>query len=214
MSKNNNTTKTTKKYRTILADPPWDFLQRGNYGAIHHYDLMSLDRIKNMPVEELAAPNAHLYLWVTNGVLPYGFEVLKAWGFQYKSIFTWIKPKLGLGNYLRNSSEQVLFATRGKAPIQHKAQMNWGFFPIQDHSHKPEEFHKIVERCSPGPYLELFARRKQPNWDVWGNQIESDVMLKDYPVPKYSAKIRAIKQKACGTTTTSPSLLLNESEVK
>jgi N6-adenosine-specific RNA methylase IME4 len=172
-----------KLYSTILADPPWDFDQRGNYGAIHHYDLMSLDRIKAMPVADLAAPNAHLYLWITNGALPYGFEIMKAWGFQYKSLFTWVKPKLGLGNYIRNSTEQVLFGTRGKAPVLFKAQPSWGFFPMQDHSHKPEEFHKIIERMSPGPYLELFARRRQPGWDVWGNEIDSDITIPGYPAP-------------------------------
>lgn len=173
-----------QKYATILADPPWDFDQRGRFGAIHHYDLMSLERIKEMPIADLAADDAHLYLWVTNGTLPFGFELLKAWGFQYRSIFTWIKPKLGLGNYMRNSTEQVLFATRGKAPVLFKAQPTWGFFPVQEHSHKPEEFHKIIERLSPGPYLELFARRRPlGDWDVWGNQIDSDIEIPGYPVP-------------------------------
>ena len=180
--------KPAKLYKTLIIDPPWDCQQKGgNFGASRHYNLMNLEQIKAMPVADLAAPDAHLYLWVTNAALPHGFEVLKAWGFQYRSIFTWIKPKLGLGNYLRNSSEAVLMATRGKLPIQFKAQMNWGFFPVQDHSHKPEEFHKIVERCSPGPYLELFARRRTPGWDVWGNDksITSSIQIPGHPVSNY-----------------------------
>ena len=138
--------KPKKLYKTILADPPWNIDQKGNYGAINHYNLMTLDQIKAMPIADLAAPNSHLYLWVTNGVLPYGFEVLEAWGFQFRSIFTWIKPRLGLGHYMRNATEHVLFGTRGKAPVLFRAQPNWGFFPVQDHSHKPEEFHQIVKR--------------------------------------------------------------------
>ena len=184
----NKENKPSKRYPTILADCPWNVEQRGGRGAIRHYDLMSVDRIKDMPVADLATPNAHLYLWVTNGALRHGFEVMEAWGFRYRSIFTWIKPKLGLGNYLRNSTEHVLFGTRGKAPVLFKAQPSWGFFPLQDHSHKPEEFHKIVERLSPGPYLELFARRRQPGWDVWGNEIDADIEIPGYPVPNYKNK--------------------------
>lgn len=177
-------TQAKKLYKTIIADPPWELDQRGNYGAINHYSLLSLDKIKAMPVADLAQPNAHLYLWVTNGVLPYGFEVLKAWGFEFRSIYTWVKPRLGLGNYMRNATEHVLFATRGKAPVLFKGQPTWGFFPLQEHSHKPEEFHRLVERLSPGPYLELFARRRQPGWDIWGNEVESDINIPGYPVPK------------------------------
>jgi N6-adenosine-specific RNA methylase IME4 len=90
---------------------------------------------------------------------------------------------MGLGVYLRNATEHVLLGTRGKAPILFNAQPNWLFAPLQDHSHKPEEFHKIVERCSPAPYLELFARRRQPGWDVWGGEIDSDIDIDGYPVP-------------------------------
>jgi N6-adenosine-specific RNA methylase IME4 len=182
--KSMESTQAKKLYKTIIADPPWELDQRGNYGAINHYSLLSLDKIKAMPVADLAQPNAHLYLWVTNGVLPYGFEVLKAWGFEFRSIYTWVKPRLGLGNYMRNATEHVLFATRGKAPVLFKGQPTWGFFPLQEHSHKPEEFHRLVERLSPGPYLELFARRRQPGWDIWGNEVESDINIPGYPVPK------------------------------
>ena len=179
-----------KKHSTITADPPWDIDQRGSYGAVNHYDLMSLERIKAMPVADLVTENSHCWLWLTQGTLRHGYDVMEAWGFTPRSLFTWVKPRLGLGNYLRSCAEYCLFGTRGKAPVRYKAQPNWGFFPIQDHSHKPEEFHKIVERVSPGPYLELFARRKMPGWSVWGNEIESDIVIPFYPVPKYSEGVK------------------------
>ena len=173
-----------KKYRTILADPPWDIQQGGNYGAINHYGLMSLAQIKTMQISDLAAPDAHCWLWVTNATLRAGFDVLEAWGFKPRSVFTWIKPRMGLGVYLRNATEHVLLGTRGKAPVLFKAQPNWLFAPLQGHSHKPEELYVIIERVSPGPYLELFARRHQPGWDAWGNEIDSDIEIPGYPVPK------------------------------
>jgi N6-adenosine-specific RNA methylase IME4 len=177
----NNTKKSL--YGAVTADPPWDIEQKGARGAIKHYGLMSLDQIKAMPVADLVKENAHCWLWVTNAVLRRGYDVLEAWGFTPRSVFTWIKPRMGLGVYLRNATEHVLLGTRGKAPVLFKAQPNWLFAPRQDHSHKPEEFHKIVERVSPGPYLELFARRRQPGWDVWGNEIDSDISIPGYPVP-------------------------------
>ena len=177
-----------KKYRTIMADPPWSIHQSGNYGAINHYNLMMLDQIKAMPVADLCEEDAHCWLWVTNATLRHGYDVLEAWGFTPRSVFTWIKPRFTLGNYLRNATEHVLFGTRGKAPILFRAQPSWGYFPLQDHSHKPEEQYAIIERCSPGPYLELFARRNQPGWDAWGNEIESDIEIPGYSVPRVKGK--------------------------
>lgn len=165
------------RFHTILADPPWDINQRGAYGANKHYDLMPLERIKAMPIKDLAEENGHCWLWVTNNTLRCGFDVLEAWGFTPRSVFTWIKLRIGLGVYLRNCTEHVLLGTRGKAPVLCKNQINFGIFQVQDHSHKSEEIHKIVERVSPGPYLELFARRRMPGWDVWGNEIDSDIVI-------------------------------------
>ena len=179
---------THRKYKTILLDPPWDINQKGKLGAINHYDLMTLDQIRNLPIPELAADNAHLWLWVPNGLVPEAIQLVKDWGFTYRNSFYWIKPRLGLGVYLRNASETVIFATRGKAPVQFKSQPNWLFAPFQDHSHKPEEMYDIIERVSPGPYLELFARRHRPGWDAWGNEIDSDIYIPGYPVPEYSDK--------------------------
>lgn len=183
----------SKKFKTILADPPWEIAQKGKLGASRHYNLTNLEAIKNIPVTDLAEDNAHLWLWTYPAALEQSFEVVRAWGFEPKSIFTWVKPRLGLGNYLRNCTEQMIFATRGKAPIKFKGQMNWGMFPVQDHSHKPEEVYSIIERCSDGDYLELFARRPVPsdkNWSIWGNEIKSDIIIPNYPVPEYSENAR------------------------
>ena len=178
-----------KKYHTVLADPPWDINQKGRYGAEKHYQLMSLDRIKAMPVADFCEDNSHLWLWVPNGLLQEGLDVMKEWGFTFRSPIYWIKPRLGLGNYIRNASETLLFGTRGKAPVKFKSQPNWVFAPLQDHSPKPEEQYAIIERVSPGPYLELFARRNQSGWNKWGLEVASDIIIPDYPVPKYSEKV-------------------------
>ncbi len=175
------------RYRTILADPPWDVLQTGHYGAERHYDLMSLSRIAAMPVSALTEEDAHLWLWVTNATLRHGYDIAEAWGFTVRSPLTWVKFRLGLGTYLRNSTEHLLFATKGRAPVQFRAQPTWINAPVQDHSHKPEEQYALIERVSPGPYLELFARRRQHGWDAWGNEIDSDIVIPGYPVPSDSA---------------------------
>jgi N6-adenosine-specific RNA methylase IME4 len=165
------------RYRTILADPPWDIHQRGAYGAIRHYPLMTLEAICNLRVDRLAAEDAHLWLWVTNAALHAGSHVMQAWGFTYRSCLTWIKPRFGLGNYLRNQTEHLLLGTRGKAPVLFRGQGTWLYAPVQEHSHKPEEQYAIIQRCSPGPYLELFARHKHPGWHTWGNEITCDTAL-------------------------------------
>ena len=165
-------------FSTILADPPWDVLQRSGRGAHRHYALMTVEAIAALPVGRLASAEAHLWLWVTNATLFAGQTVMEAWGFTYRSCLTWVKPGLGLGSpYLRNNTEHLLFGTKGRAPILYRSQPTWLFAPKQDHSHKPEEQYAIIERCSPGPYLELFARRKQPGWQVWGDEIASDISL-------------------------------------
>lgn len=175
-----------RTFKTILADPPWDVQQKGALGAASHYNLMTLDAIKAMPVADLAAADAHLWLWVTNATLRAGYDVMEAWGFTPRSPLTWIKPRLGLGNYLRNATEHLILGTRGNAPVLFKAQPTWMFAPLQEHSHKPEEQYAVIERISEGPYLELFARRRptsNADWSVWGNEIDADIALPGYPVP-------------------------------
>jgi N6-adenosine-specific RNA methylase IME4 len=164
-------------YSTLLVDAPWDAQQRGSRGAERHYPLMTFEQICALPVERVAAPNGHCWLWVTNASLPLGPQVMEAWGFRYRGCLTWIKNRYGLGQYLRTQTEHLLLGVRGKAPIQFRGQGTWFYAPVQAHSQKPAEQFAIIERCSPGPYLELFARRRQPGWDVWGNEVNSDVSL-------------------------------------
>lgn len=173
-------------FATILVDPPWP-LQSGE----KHYRTMSLARIKALPVGALAARDAHLWLWTTNALLPTAYEVAEAWGFTVRSPLTWVKFRLGLGGryQLRNATEQLLFCTRGKAPLGSRSQPTWFNAPVTEHSRKPAEQFAIIERVSPGPYLELFARRRpesnQP-WAVWGDQVESDIRIPGFAVPRYS----------------------------
>ena len=176
-------------FATILVDPPWP-LQSGE----KHYRTMSLARIKALPVGSLAARDAHLWLWTTNALLPTAYEVAEAWGFTVRSPLTWVKFRLGLGGryQLRNATEQLLFCTRGKAPLGSRSQPTWFNAPVTEHSRKPAEQFAIIERVSPGPYLELFARRRpesnQP-WAVWGDQVDSDIRIPGFAVPRYSERV-------------------------
>jgi N6-adenosine-specific RNA methylase IME4 len=149
----------------------------GNRGANHHYQLMSVEDIAALPVSQLTRDSAHLWLWVTNATLFAGRRVMDAWGFTYRAVLTWVKPYYGMGQYLRTQTEHLLLGTKGRAPVRFKGQGSWFYAPVQEHSHKPEEQYAIIERCSPGPYLELFARRLRPGWQVWGNQVAGDVTL-------------------------------------
>lgn len=184
------------KYRVIHADPPWSTHQTGRLGAARHYDLMPMDAIKGMgeAIREMSEDDAHLWLWVTNATLRDGYDVMEAWGFTPRSPLTWIKPRIGLGNYLRNATEHVLFGTRGKAPVEFKSQPTWAYWPLLQHSVKPDEIYSVIDRVSgrDSKKLELFARRRPlaPNWSVWGNEIESDVSLAKwgYPVPSDFAR--------------------------
>ena len=175
-------------FATILVDPPWP-LQSGE----KHYRTMSLTRIKALPVGALAARDAHLWLWTTNALLPTAYEVAEAWGFTVRSPLTWVKFRLGLGGryQLRNATEQLLFCTRGKAPLGSRSQPTWFNAPVTEHSRKPAEQFAIIEQVSPGPYLELFARRRpesnQP-WAVWGDQVDSDIRIPGFAVPRYSER--------------------------
>ena len=186
-------------FAAILVDPPWP-LQSGE----KHYRTMSLARIMALPVGRLAARDAHLWLWTTNALLPKAYEVAEAWGFTVRSPLTWVKFRLGLGGryQLRNATEQLLFCTRGKAPLGSRSQPTWFNAPVQEHSRKPAEQFAIIERVSPGPYLELFARRRpesnQP-WAVWGDQVASDIRIPGFAVPRYSE--RAHEAEAETTTT-------------
>ena len=188
-------------FATILVDPPWP-AQSGE----KHYRTMSLARIKALPVGALAARDAHLWLWTTNALLPKAYEVAEAWGFTVRSPLTWVKFRLGLGGryQLRNATEQLLFCTRGKAPLGSRSQPTWFNAPVQEHSRKPAEQFAIIERVSPGPYLELFARRRpesnQP-WAVWGDQVDSDIRIPGFAVPRYSERAHEADAETTATAT-------------
>ena len=175
-------------FATILVDPPWP-AQSGE----KHYRTMSLARIMALPVGALAARDAHLWLWTTNALLPRAYEVAEAWGFTVRSPLTWVKFRLGLGGryQLRNATEQLLFCTRGRAPLGSRSQPTWFNAPVTEHSRKPAEQFAIIERVSLGPYLELFARRRpesnQP-WAIWGDQVDSDIRIPGFAVPRYSER--------------------------
>lgn len=180
---------TQQLFETVLADPPTLLGQLGDRGAIRHYPLMSNEEIKAMgpAIAKHTTEDGHCWLWVTNATLRDGYDVLEAWGYTPRSILTWAKSHLGLGMYLRNSTEHILLGTKGKAPVLFRGQGTWLFAPQQDHSHKPEEVHEIIRRVSPAPRLELFARRPYPGWSVWGNEVDSDITLEGYPVPSDAA---------------------------
>lgn len=160
------------KFRTIYADPPWPFDDTATRGAAeNHYPTMSIAEICALPVSDLAADDAHLYLWTTNSHLHDAFHVVAAWGFEYKTLITWVKPQIGLGHYFRGATEHILFCVRGNLPMSQVGERNWFEAPRQEHSRKPAFFYELVERCSPGPRLELFARTKRAGWVAWGNEV-------------------------------------------
>ena len=178
-----------QRFRTILADPPWQFQNRTGKMAPEHrrlnrYSTMQLDDILGLPVHALADDPAHLYLWVPNALLPEGLRVMEAWGFQYKSNIVWHKIRKdggpdgrGVGFYFRNVSELVLFGVRGKNARTlppGRSQVNFLATQKREHSRKPDEMYDLIESCSPGPYLELFARGTRPKWSVWGNQADEN----------------------------------------
>lgn len=182
-------------YSTVLADPPWPESGGGKVkrGADRHYPLMRIDDIAKLPVRDIARPDAHLYLWATNNHLPGALEVMRAWGFRYVTNVCWGKVSAtgvvqqGLGQYFRGAHELLLFGVRGKVPYrtlpdgkraQHPTLV---LAPRGEHSRKPDVFHEVIEKVSPGPYVELFARRARPGWAVWGNQAPNPVVLEPPP---------------------------------
>ena len=179
-----------ERFATVLADPPWRFQNRTGKMAPEHrrlsrYGTMALDEICALPVASVTATPAHLYLWVPNALLADGLRVLEAWGFEYKTNLVWHKVRKdggpdgrGVGFYFRNVTELVLFGVRGRNARTRSAgrrQVNIIRSQKREHSKKPDELYDIIEACSPGPYLELFARGQRSNWTVWGDQAEDYV---------------------------------------
>ncbi|MCJ7564589.1 MAG: MT-A70 family methyltransferase [Candidatus Aminicenantes bacterium] len=175
------------KFGTILADPPWRFMIRTGKMAPEHkrlarYPTMTFQEIMELPIAQLALPQSHLYLWIPNALILEGLEVMRRWGFIYKTNIVWHKIRKdggpdgrGVGFYFRNVTELVLFGTRGHLRTSRpgRKQVNIILSRKREHSRKPDELYPIIEACSPGPYLELFARHKRAGWRQWGNGIET-----------------------------------------
>lgn len=175
------------RFTTVLADPPWQFINRTGKVAPEHkrlnrYGTMPVDEICALPVKQVLLPTAHLYLWVPNALLPDGLKVMEAWGFQYKSNIIWHKLRKdggsdgrGVGFYFRNVTELLLFGVRGKGArtlAPGRSQVNYIGTRKREHSRKPDEQYPLIESCSPGPYLEMFSRGTRKGWTVWGNQAD------------------------------------------
>jgi len=176
-----------KKYQIIYADPPWRYQDKNcNGSAEQHYKTMNLQRIKELPVKNIADNNCILFMWATYPLLKEALEVIDSWGFNYKTIaFNWIKKNksdvgffFGLGRWTRGNSEPCLLATRGKPKRFSNAVSQLLFAPLTKHSKKPVEIKdKVIELMGDLPRIELFAREKTDGWDVWGNEVESDIEL-------------------------------------
>jgi N6-adenosine-specific RNA methylase IME4 len=173
-----------ERFGAVLADPPWRFTNRTGKMAPEHrrlsrYGTMDLEEIMGLPVAQYVLPRSHLYLWVPNALILEGLEVMRRWGFTYKTNLVWYKVRKdggpdgrGVGFYFRNVTELVLFGVRGNLRTcdAGRRQTNIIVSRKREHSRKPDELYPIVEACSPGPYLELFARTHRPGWSQWGDE--------------------------------------------
>jgi N6-adenosine-specific RNA methylase IME4 len=182
------------RYRTIVADPPWDVRRLSSPGAKAfgtqagtiksvrlEYPTMPVDEIAALPIKAMAAADAHLYIWTINAFIEDTYLIARAWGFTPKTLLTWGKAPMGLGpgGAYSQTSEHILFARRGRDVVQRRCDTTWWQWPRGRHSAKPDAFQDVVEQVSPGPYLELFARRDRLGWDTWGNESLGTVEVPD-----------------------------------
>jgi N6-adenosine-specific RNA methylase IME4 len=179
-----------KRIETVLADPPWRFQNRTGKVAPEHvrlarYRTMDFGEIGALPVGEAVGEKGHLYLWVPNALLAEGLEVMRQWGFTYKTNLVWFKVRKdggpdgrGVGFYFRNVTELILFGVKGsrRTLAPGRRQVNLFAERKREHSRKPEQLYDIIEQCSPGPYLELFARHGRPGWHQWGDEIACEAV--------------------------------------
>lgn len=183
------------KYQIIYADPPWNYTDKaaaGNRGASFKYDTLDTNGISNLPISNLADDNCTLFMWATMPMLPDAFEVMKAWGFKFKTVaFVWVKTNkkadtdfFGMGNWTRANAEIVLLGIKGK-PKRISASVRQVLrSPIMRHSQKPDEIRqRIVDLMGSLPRVELFAREKANGWDAWGNEVQSDISLDEFSQP-------------------------------
>jgi len=164
------------KATTIVIDPPWDRTDEGDQDQLGRgqptYAMMSFEQLLVLPISEHVEENAHIYLWITNRSFPKGFALLEKWGFRYITCLTWCKPSFGIGNYFRGQTEHILFGIRGSLSLLRSDVGTWFQWPRgQKHSEKPEEFYNLIETCSPGPWMDLFARRKRSGWICRGAEL-------------------------------------------
>lgn len=200
------------KFGTILADPPWKFQNRTGKMAPEHkrlyrYHTMTNEEILSMPVDQIAKPQAHLYLWVPNALIDLGLQVMKAWGFEYKTMLVWYKirkdggpDRRGVGFYFRNVTELILFGTKGQLRTlqQGRIQENIICSQKRGHSVKPDELFNIIESCSLGPYIELFARRHREGWTAWGDEVENSIYIpqQNVAIGKKDQQLRIFQESA------------------
>lgn len=171
-----NIHRTKRRYATILADPPWHYDKNKRHPgksprnqADDFYPTMSMADLRKFPIERLAEEDSHLYLWITNAFVHEGCHLMKAWGFRQVTMVTWVKDRWGTGWHFRGQTEHMLFGVKGSLPIPPPLRHPTVFYaPVLGHSAKPRESYRIVERVSPKPRIELFARRARPDWDSWG----------------------------------------------
>lgn len=188
-------------FGTIYADPPWHYGNQATRASTNnHYTTLSPEQIARdfaPQIRALSAPNAHLHLWTTNAFLFDSKAILEAWGFQYKSIFIWVKPQMGMGNYWRLAHELLLFGMKGNCPFADRSIKSWLETPRGEHSDKPDEIRRLIEKVSPPAYFELFGRRPVHNWVVYGNQIDKNLFYQsvdDSSVPQgHAAELRLVQ---------------------
>ncbi|HEY4675289.1 MAG TPA: MT-A70 family methyltransferase [Candidatus Bathyarchaeia archaeon] len=192
----------TQQFGTILIDPPWRFFNlTGKVGPEHkrlyRYETMSFDEIAALPIDKLSLPKSHLYLWCPNAILLEALNIMKAWGFTYKTNIVWYKVRKdggpdgrGVGFYFRNVTELLLFGVKGKLrTFKPWTQVNIIVSRKREHSRKPDEVYDIIQRCSPAPYLELFARQRVVGWTQWGKEVDTyDITRTIYPAYNGSQK--------------------------
>jgi N6-adenosine-specific RNA methylase IME4 len=203
--------KVSGPYATIYADPPWRFMNRTGKVAPEHqrllrYPTMTHEEILELPVNRLAAAQSHLYLWVPNALIAEGLEVMKHWGFTYKTNLVWYKTRLdggpdgrGVGFYFRNVTELVLFGIRGGLRTLPPGRTQVNLIPKRkrEHSRKPDEFYDLIEECSPGPYVELFARHARPGWSQWGNEEVEGVSARSVPFGDAPRGVVSLSRDVC-----------------
>ncbi len=168
-----NSLASSVRFGTIYIDPPWTYRKKKKKGAAsNHYKTMSLPEIEALPIDRLAKPRSHLHLWTTTPLLKTGLDLIESWGFDYKGMFVWCKSDLGMGNYWRVSHEILLLGVKGKLTFSEHGMKSWMCLKRGRHSEKPELVRYIIERVSPEPRIELFARKATPGWTVFGDEIE------------------------------------------